>query len=114
MAAERSVKMVEDHASNAIHSHTTIKTLGDSVGAASLAATQIVASSQQQLVGMDQISEAMASIDQASAQNAAGAKQMEAEVQHLGELAFGLRAMIEASVATPDRPATHLEPQMAE
>jgi methyl-accepting chemotaxis protein len=114
MAAERSVKMVEDHASNAVHSHTTIKTLGDSVGAASQAATQIVASSQQQLVGMDQISEAMASIDQASAQNAAGAKQMEAEVQHLGELALGLRAMIEAGVATPDRPATRLEPQMAE
>ena len=114
MAAERSVKMVEDHASNAVHSHKTISTLGDTVGAASQAATQIVASSQQQLVGMDQISEAMSSIDQASAQNAAGAKQMEAEVQHLGELALGLRAMIESGVASSDSPAHRLEPRMAD
>jgi methyl-accepting chemotaxis protein len=97
MAAERSCKMVEDHAANAIHSHKTIQTLGDGVVAASQAAAQIVASSQQQLVGMDQISEAMASIDQASSQNAAGARQMEAEVRHLNELAISLRAMIDSS-----------------
>ncbi len=114
MAAERSVKMVEDHAANAVHSHKTIQALGDGASTASQSAVQIVASSQQQLVGMDQISEAMASIDQASAQNAAGAKQMEAEVQHLGELALGLRAMIESDTAKTDRKATRLEPQMAE
>ena len=113
MAAERSVKMVEDHAANAVHSHKTIQALGDGVVAASQAAAQIVASSQQQLVGMDQISEAMASIDQASAQNAAGARQMEAEVQHLGELALGLRAMIESDIAV-DRSVLRLEPQTAE
>jgi len=56
---------------------------------------QIVASAQQQLVGMDQISEAMASIDQASAQNASGARQMETEVQHLQDLAISLRAMVD-------------------
>ncbi|MGZ4199760.1 MAG: hypothetical protein ACXVP1_06190, partial [Thermoleophilia bacterium] len=88
--------------------------LGDGASTASQSAVQIVASSQQQLVGMDQISEAMASIDQASAQNAAGAKQMEAEVQHLGELALGLRAMIESDTTKTDRKAARLEPQMAE
>jgi methyl-accepting chemotaxis protein len=98
MAAERSCKMVEDHTANAVHSHKTIQTLGDGVVAASQAAAQIVASSQQQLVGMDQISEAMASIDQASAQNAAGARQMEAEVRHLNDLSLSLRAMIDSSV----------------
>ena len=109
MAAERSCDMVESHAANAVHSHTTIQiTLGDRITDASQAAAQIVASSQQQLVGMDQISEAMASIDQASSQNAAGAKQMEAEVRHLGELALGLRAMIE-SHAGPDLPSSDLE-----
>ena len=108
MAAERSCDMVEDHAANAVHSHKTIQTLGDRITDASQAAAQIVASSQQQLVGMDQISEAMASIDQASSQNAAGARQMEAEVRHLGELALGLRAMIESN-AGPDLPSFGLE-----
>ena len=107
-AAERSCDMVEDHAANAVHSHKTIQTLGDRITDASQAAAQIVASSPQQLVGMGQISEAMASIDQASSQNAAGARQMEAEVRHLVELALGLRAMIESN-AGPDLPSSGLE-----
>ena len=41
------------------------------------AATQIAASSQQQLVGVDQVARAMENIKQASAQNVASAKQLE-------------------------------------
>jgi hypothetical protein len=116
MAAERSCKMVEDHTANAVHSHKTIQGLGDGAVAASQAAAQIVASSQQQLVGMDQISEAMASIDQASSQNAAGARQMEAEVRHLNELAISLRAMIDSSarrMSGPAGPAATIDPEPA-
>jgi hypothetical protein len=35
-------------------------------------------------------------------------------VQHLGELALGLRAMIESDTTKTDRKTTRLEPQMAE
>jgi len=96
MAAEQSGKSIEEGAQQALESSQAIESLAESVAAAAQSAMQIVASSQQQLVGMDQISEAMASIDQASAQNASGARQMEAEVQHLQELAVQLRAMIDA------------------
>jgi len=111
MAAERSCKMVEDHTANAVHSHKTIQSLGDGVVAASQAAAQIVASSQQQLVGMEQISEAMTSIDQASSQNAAGARQMETEVRHLNDLAVSLRAMMGHGVpVSGSTPAIEPEP----
>ena len=97
MAAEQSGKAIEEGARQASESSVAIEGLAENVAAAAQSAMQIVASSQQQLVGMDQISEAMTSIDQASAQNAAGARQMEAEVSHLQELAVAMRAMVEAT-----------------
>ena len=96
MAAEQSGKAIEEGARQASESSVAIEGLAENVAAAAQSAMQIVASSQQQLVGMDQISEAMTSIDQASAQNAAGARQMEAEVSHLQELAAAMRAMVES------------------
>ena len=100
MAAEQSGKAIEDGARQATESSQAIESLAESVAAAAQSAMQIVASSQQQLVGMDQISEAMSSIDQASAQNAAGARQMETEVQHLQELAGAMRAMVDPEFAS--------------
>ena len=110
MAAEQSGKAIEEGARRAGESSVAIEGLAENVAAAAQSAMQIVASSQQQLVGMDQISEAMTSIDQASAQNAAGARQMEAEVSHLQELAVAMRAMVESTRAddvrrAPARPA---------
>ena len=95
MAAEQSGRAIEEGARQATESSTAIDSLAESVAAAAQSAMQIVASSQQQLVGMDQISQAMASIDQASAQNAAGARQMEGEVVRLRELASSMRRMVE-------------------
>ena len=99
MAAEQSGKAIEEGARQASESSVAIEGLAENVAAAAQSAMQIVASSQQQLVGMDQISEAMTSIDQASAQNAAGARQMEAEVSHLQELAVAMRAMVESTLS---------------
>ena len=96
MAAEQSHRAIEEGASQALESSQAIESLAENVAAAAQSAMQIVASAQQQLVGMDQISEAMASIDQASAQNASGARQLEAEVHHLRGLADSLQQMIDA------------------
>jgi methyl-accepting chemotaxis protein len=98
-AAEQSRRMVEADMENAAHSHRTIQTLGENIGAASQLAMQIAISAREQLAGMDQISEVMVSIDQATAQNAAGAKQMESEVKHLQELAESLRGMVQLTAA---------------
>jgi methyl-accepting chemotaxis protein len=58
---------------------------------AAQAATQIAASSQQQLVGMDQMAGAMENIKQASTQNVASAKQLETAARNLNDLGQRLK-----------------------
>lgn len=96
MATEQSAKAIEAGARQASESSEAIDSLAESVALAAQSAVQIVASSQQELVGMDQISDAMQSIDVASSQNATGAKQIETEVRHLQELAEMLRRLVDS------------------
>ena len=63
---------------------------------AAQAATQIAASSQQQLVGMDQVAGAMENIKQASTQNVASAKQLETAARNLNDLGQRLKQMVES------------------
>lgn len=56
---------------------------------------QISATSRQQLAGMEQISQAMSSINEAGAQAASGTRQVETEVEHLQRLADELRSLVE-------------------
>ena len=62
---------------------------------AAQAATQIAASSQQQLVGVDQVATAMENIKQASAQNVASAKQLETAAHNLNALGQRLKQTVE-------------------
>jgi len=72
-----------------------IRILADNIAEAAQAALQIAASSQQQLVGMDQVALAMENIKQASAQNMAGTGQAEAAAQNLHELGGKLKQLVE-------------------
>ena len=56
---------------------------------------QIAASSQQQLVGVDQVAGAMENIKQASTQNVASAKQLEVAARNLNELGQRLKKIVE-------------------
>lgn len=96
MSAEQSGKAIELGVEETRDLRDAIEALADSVGVAAQSAMQIEASAQQELVGMDQIGDAMSSIDQASAQNAAGAGQLEAEAEHLRDLAARLERLISA------------------
>ncbi|MDP2371984.1 MAG: chemotaxis protein, partial [Rhodoferax sp.] len=53
----------------------------------------IAASSQQQMVGMDQVAQAMENIKQASVQNVSGTKQAEVAAQGLHELGVRLKQL---------------------
>jgi methyl-accepting chemotaxis protein len=64
------------------------------VSEAAQAATQIAASSQQQMVGMDQVAQAMENIKQASLQNVGGTRQAETAAHSLHELGQQLGSMI--------------------
>jgi methyl-accepting chemotaxis protein len=95
MATEQGSKAVAAGVKQANGAGESIQALTSSVGEAAQAAIQIAASSQQQLVGMDQIASAIANIRQATTQNMAGTKQLEGSAQSLQELGGRLRVMVE-------------------
>ncbi len=71
-----------------------IRLLSVSINEAAQAATQIAASSHQQMVGMDQVVVAMNNIKQASEQNVAGTRQAELAAQGLYEMGGRLSALV--------------------
>jgi methyl-accepting chemotaxis protein len=73
----------------------SIRALANSIEEAARAATQIAASAQQQLVGMDQVTLAMQNIEQGSAQNVTSTKQAERAAQNLHELGLKLKQLVE-------------------
>jgi methyl-accepting chemotaxis protein len=99
MATEQGSKAVEAAVRQSTSTGQAIRGLTESIVEAAQAATQIAASSQQQLVGMDQVALAMENIKQASTQNVAATKQAEQAARNLNDLGQRLRAMIEANGA---------------
>ena len=85
MATEQGSKAVDAGLKQTTEAGESIRLLADSIVEASQAATQIAASSQQQMVGMDQVALAMDSIKQASLQNLGGTKQAEIAAHNLSE-----------------------------
>lgn len=93
MATERGTKAVEKGVDLASRSGETIRTLADSIAESAQAVTQISSSSHEQLVGIDQLVQAMESIKDASMQNVDGAKQLEGAIKGLEELGQSLKEM---------------------
>ena len=99
LATEQGSKAVEAGVRQSAEAGDSIRLLTDSVTEAAQAATQIAASSQQQMVGMDQVALAMENIKQASLQNVSGTKQAETAAQNLHELGRTLSVMIGSRAA---------------
>ncbi len=95
MATEEGGKAVEAGIRQTEIAGGAIQALSVSVNESAQAATQIAASSQQQLVGVDQVAGAMESIRQASAQNVASATQLETTARSLEQLGRQLKQMTE-------------------
>ncbi|MGE0356372.1 MAG: methyl-accepting chemotaxis protein [Burkholderiales bacterium] len=91
LATEQGSKAVEAGVRLSGEAGGTIRQLAGSVADAAQAATQIAASSQQQIVGMDQVALAMDNIKQASLQNVAGTRQAETAAHDLNELGRKLK-----------------------
>ncbi|MDO8863574.1 methyl-accepting chemotaxis protein [Haliea sp. E1-2-M8] len=94
LATEQGKKAVDAGVKQSTDAGEVIRLLAESVTEASDAATQIAASSHQQMVGMDQVAIAMENIKQASSQNAAGAKQAEDAAEGLHDLGRKLISMV--------------------
>jgi methyl-accepting chemotaxis protein len=94
MATEQGSKAVEGGSRQTELAGESIQSLAGSVAEAAQAATQIAASSQQQLIGMDQVAAAMENIKQASTQNVASAKQLETAARGLNDVGQQLRQLV--------------------
>jgi methyl-accepting chemotaxis protein len=94
LATEQGSKAVEAGVSQSEQAGDAIRLLADSITEASQAALQIAASSQQQLVGTDQVAIAMENIKQASAQNVVGTKQAESAAHNLHALGLKLKELV--------------------
>ncbi|OZG70164.1 chemotaxis protein [Hahella sp. CCB-MM4] len=96
MVAEQGSKAVEAGYQRAQVSGKAITTLNQSLTESSELAIQIAATSKQQNVGMDQISDAMANIRQASQDNVSSIQQVEKAVRSLHELGSQLKNMTDS------------------
>lgn len=94
IATEQGGKAVESGVIQSREAGETIRKMADGIGNAAHMAIQISVTSQQQLVGMDQIVLAMENIRQASEQNVSGTKQVESTVQNLHELGQRLKQTV--------------------
>jgi len=94
MATEQGSKAVEEGVRLSTRAGETIDALAESVTEATNAAIQIAASSQQQLVGMDQVVSAMGNIRDATSQMAASTKQTEKAAHDLHNLGRKLQEIV--------------------
>jgi methyl-accepting chemotaxis protein len=95
MTTEQGGKEVEAGSKLSAALGDAIRGLADNVDGAAQAATQIAASAQQQMVGMDQVALAMQNIQDATSQNLASTKQTESAAQNLHQVGLKLKQLVE-------------------
>jgi methyl-accepting chemotaxis protein len=93
LLAEQGSKTVETGYERARSSGEAIRSLGDSIEQSSEMALQIAATSQQQLIGMDQVASAMENIRQASQDNVGGTRQVDLAARNLHQLGLKLKGL---------------------
>ncbi|MGB4073934.1 methyl-accepting chemotaxis protein [Pseudomonas sp.] len=93
LQAEEGSKSVESGYERAQVSGEAIRTLSSNVEESIEVAMQIAASSQQQMIGMDQVGSAMQSIRQASQDNVGGTQQVDLAARNLHQLGLKLKGL---------------------
>lgn len=92
-AAEEGNRSVEAGLEQSATAGESIRSLTDAVSEASQSAEVIVASTEQQFIGVDQVSSAMESIKNAMEQNLSGTTQLESEARRLDDLGQTLKEL---------------------
>jgi hypothetical protein len=87
---------VEDAKLRSMEAGEVMERVSDGAVEDSQSSLQVVASARQQLAGMEQIAQAIASINEAGNQSVGGTRQVEQEVKHLQDLALKLKQMVQA------------------
>ena len=95
MATEQGIKAVEAGEKQSVEAGEAIRVLSDSITESANASAQIAASSQQQMVGMDQVALAMENIKDASTMSVGSSQQAEQSAQNLHELGQKLKQLVD-------------------
>jgi methyl-accepting chemotaxis protein len=95
-AAERSRQTIEAGKERSVEAGEVMQRLAAGALDDAEASTQVTASSKQQLAGLEQIAQAIQSINEAGGQSSAGTHQVEQQAQHLQKLALDLKSLISA------------------
>ncbi len=95
MATEQGSKAVEAGEKQSADAGESIRILADSIAESADASTQIAATNQQQMVGMDQVALAMENIREASNLSVTGTQQAEHSAQNLNELGQKLKRLVD-------------------
>ena len=95
LTTEQATKAVEAGVATASEAGGSIVSLASNVGDAAQAATEIAASSREQLLGLEHIARAMEQIGTASRQNVDHAKQLEASARSLNGLGQRMKELVE-------------------
>ncbi|MFC1833631.1 methyl-accepting chemotaxis protein [Thermodesulfobacteriota bacterium] len=95
MAAEQGNKAVEVGVEKSVLAGESIQSLAGSVTESAQAASVIQASSEQQFVGVGQVSSAMGNIEQAMDQNLQGTSQLQDAARRLDQLGGSLKSLVE-------------------
>ncbi|HYH22091.1 MAG TPA: methyl-accepting chemotaxis protein [Azospirillum sp.] len=90
MLTEEAVKRVTAGRRQADSTQATIRTMADNIHESVLAFQQIVAGTNQQQIGLEQVIQALQNIRQASTQTATGTRQLEGAAANLNDLGQGL------------------------
>jgi methyl-accepting chemotaxis protein len=95
MAAEQGSKVVEAGEKQSGEAGEAIRLLADCIAESADASTQIAASGHQQMVGMEQVAQAMENIKEASTMSVTSTRQAEQSAQNLHELGQKLKGLVE-------------------
>src|SRR5882724_6837205 len=95
MSTEESVKRVATGRGQTVNTFKSITDLAETIEASVRAFDQIVASANQQRVGLEQVSEALQQIRSGSEQTSAGTRQIEVAVANITSLGSQLHHAVE-------------------
>ena len=108
LVTEQGTKAVVGSVAQAVEAGASIRTLTENFTQSTQAVTQIAASSQQQVIGMDQIATAIVNVKTATAQNAVGMQQIKNATENLLTVGQTLKGLVEQYQIV--RNGTHLPP----
>ncbi|MBI2354346.1 MAG: methyl-accepting chemotaxis protein [Deltaproteobacteria bacterium] len=95
MATEQGSKVVEAGEKQSGEAGEAIRLLADNIAESANASTQIAASSHQQMIGMEQVAQAMENIKEGSTLSVTSTRQAEQSAQGLHELGQKLKGLVE-------------------